>query len=180
MIKYIGVITIYKLYIHKNKINGKEYCGITKNISKRWSNNGKEYYNKGRKKQTDFYNAILEFGWDNFNHIILEEGLTEEEAQQKEREYIKKHKLQDEKYGYNIANGGKCDGILYKEHPRGMLGKTHSKEYKNKLRETMKGENNPCQKGFWSENGRNHPKGMLGKTHSEEKKPIVCSGFHAA
>lgn len=44
-------------------------------------------------------------------------------------------------FGYNVALGG-GEGTIYKEHPRGMLGKTHSEEYKARLRIMMSGANN--------------------------------------
>jgi len=165
----------YSLYIHENKINGKKYCGITSNVERRWRSNGLDYKHKSDRKPTEFYKAILKYGWNGFEHIILEEDLDYNIALIKEREYIQKHQLNDSKYGYNVHVGGEFDGKPYKQHPKGMLGKKHSEEYKKRLSEMMKGKNNPCQEGFWSEEGRTHPKGMLGKTHSEEKKKQISN-----
>lgn len=166
------MVKIYTLYIHKNKITGQEYCGVTSDVKRRWSFNGIEYKNYKSEKQTPFYEAILEYGWDNFDHIILKSNLTKDEAYDLEKEYIASHNLTDIKYGYNVCKGGKCDGILYKEHPKGMLGKTHSDEYKERLKIMMRGDNNPFKKsGAWDTH--EHPRGMLGKTHSKENKDRI-------
>lgn len=87
----------YTIYIHKNKINNKVYIGQTKqNPQKRWDN-GRGYETSSR-----FYNAILKYGWDNFEHLILYTGLSEKEAEEKEKELIAKYNSTNEKFGYNI------------------------------------------------------------------------------
>ena len=90
----------YCVYMHVNKTNGKKYIGITKNKpEERWQNG------YGYKKQV-FYNAIQKYGWDNFEHIILFENISEDEASKKEIEMISKYKSNDKRYGYNISCGG--------------------------------------------------------------------------
>ena len=75
----------YVVYKHTNKFNGKVYIGITsRSVKRRWGNNGKQYlYDNSR-----FANAIQKYGWDNFEHEILFEGLSKKEACQKEIELI--------------------------------------------------------------------------------------------
>ena len=77
-----------KIYIHKNKINGKIYVGQTsyKNPNSRWR------YGEGYKKSVKFYNSIKKYGWENFEHLILEECDTLEKANEREKYYIKKFK----------------------------------------------------------------------------------------
>ena len=67
----------YFVYMHTNKINGKRYIGITgqKTTARRWHNG------KGYSQQRRFYNSIISHGWDAFDHEILYEGLTREEAE---------------------------------------------------------------------------------------------------
>ena len=159
---------MYYLYLHINTINNKKYCGITKNPKRRFRGNGVDY------KGTPFYEAIKKYGWNNFEHIIIKTVETLEEAEQLEIEYIAKYNLTDSNNGYNIQKGGAFDGKPYKEHPRGMLGKTHSEEYKKRLKIIMRGENNPFKKsGGWATH--EHPRGMLGKSHSEEKKKQISN-----
>lgn len=110
--------------MHKNKINGKMYIGQTcQKPEKRW--------NEGRGYKTGvFSKAIEKYGWENFEHIILETGLTGEEADNRERYYIQKYHtwIQDEQCnGYNSEKGGN-------------LQKQLSEETKRKISESRKGE----------------------------------------
>ena len=38
-----------------------------------------------------FWSAIQHYGWENFSHEILEDNLTKDQADQKEKYYIKKY-----------------------------------------------------------------------------------------
>ena len=94
---------MYTVYMHKNKINGKVYIGITgQKPNVRW-NNGTGY------RGTHFANAINKYGWENFEHIILFSNLTKDEACQKEIELIKEYSSTDCQFGYNLATGGEIN-----------------------------------------------------------------------
>lgn len=106
--------------MHKNKINGKVYIGITcQQPEKRWQN-GKHY-----EGCLHFNNAIQKYGWDNFEHIILKNDIqTEEEAIRLEKETIEKYKSLDSNFGYNMLEGGKgyCSGYkMTSSHKSNML-----------------------------------------------------------
>ena len=89
----------YVLYMHENKINGKKYIGITKQQPEvRWKGGS------GYKQNPAFWNAIQKYGWDNFEHIILLENLTREDAERLEIEYIQQYNTIAQ--GYNISEGG--------------------------------------------------------------------------
>lgn len=91
---------IYIVYEHISPSN-KKYIGITcQTPEQRWRNGN------GYKQSTAFYNAIQKYGWENFQHNILFENLTAEEAIEKEKELIQKYKTFDKNYGYNILSGG--------------------------------------------------------------------------
>lgn len=91
----------WSVYVHINKANDKKYVGITsQKVEYRW-NNGKAYPNNKY-----FTSAIEKYGWDGFDHIVLFDKLTEQEAKDKEIELIAKWKTQDRKYGYNLSSGG--------------------------------------------------------------------------
>ena len=79
--------------------SGGVYIGIThQKPEKRW-NNGKGY-----KKHPYFFNAIVKYGWNNFQHEILFINLSKEEADEKERELIKLYRSGGK--CYNINDGG--------------------------------------------------------------------------
>lgn len=91
----------WKIYKHTNKTNGKCYIGQTcrKNPNERW-NNGKSY------NGTIFAKAIEKYGWDNFDHEIIEDNiLTQEEANEREQYWIEYYGSYGEN-GYNMTRGG--------------------------------------------------------------------------
>ena len=113
------------VYIHINKINLKVYVGQTcQQLHRRWRN-GKGYLNC----DTYFANAIKKYGWDNFEHIILENGLTKSEADFYEKMYIKEYKSYDKQYGYNLTFGG--DGMTPTNETRTKM-KLHHPDFKGK------------------------------------------------
>lgn len=89
----------YVVYIHKNILNGKVYVGQTCNLSERWRNNGKNYFNSIK-----FYNAIKKYGWDNFTHEVVYSNLNKQAADKLEKELI--HKYNSIEDGYNLKEGG--------------------------------------------------------------------------
>lgn len=116
----------YVVYVHRNKVNGKRYIGITNNTSKRWYGKGKRY-----EKCPRFWAAIQKYGWDEFTHEIILSGLTLDEANEAERYYIAKFKTCDKANGYNILPGG--------DFVPSMKGKHHSEETRQKMREAAIG-----------------------------------------
>lgn len=94
-----STINNYCVYVHINKINGKMYIGQSYNIKERWRCKGKNYFNSIK-----FFNAIKKYGWDNFYHLIIDEGLTIEEADALEKSLIQS--LDTINNGYNLKEGG--------------------------------------------------------------------------
>lgn len=143
----------YYVYKHTTP-SGKVYIGITSQTpSRRWAKGF------GYKTQLRFFRAIMKYGWDNIKHEVLYEGLTKEEAEAKEIELISLHRSSNNKYGYNIENGGKSVGRLSEETKRKIskaqkviwtaelrevarknnLGKRQSEETKKKRSNSLKG-----------------------------------------
>lgn len=118
----------YCVYVHITP-NQKLYIGISGNVKQRWGKAGKGYRNRYKNKQLPFMNAISKYGWNNIQHIILLQNLSKEVACECEKYLIAKYKTNDEKYGYNITEGGE-----------GLNGYTHTKETKEYLREINKGK----------------------------------------
>lgn len=96
----------YVVYCHVLKTDGRKYIGITsQRLKKRWQ------YGYGYEARTHFGAAVRKYGWDAFDHEILETGLSEEEAKGKEREYIALFDTMNPKKGFNLTAGG--DGVLH-------------------------------------------------------------------
>jgi hypothetical protein len=92
----------YSVYIHINKLDGKKYVGITRcKPETRWRKG------EGYRDNSYFYAAIKKYGWDNFDHIVVEVD-TEEEMFELEKEYIKFYNTTDRNIGYNISYGGEA------------------------------------------------------------------------
>lgn len=120
---------MYTVYMHINKINNKKYIGITKQKPEdRWKN-GTEY-----KLTSYFRNEIEKYGWSNFEHIILYQGLTEQQACQMEIDLIKKYNTTDRRYGYNNSTGGEVS-FTFK----------HTEQAKRKMSEIAKLRNHDVQ-----------------------------------
>lgn len=94
---------VKKFYVYKYtcKQTGKVYIGQTcrETPAIRAGTNGDRY-----KSSRKFYSAIKKYGWNNFELEILEKDLTLEEADLKEKEYIKLYDSINN--GYNIFDGG--------------------------------------------------------------------------
>ena len=101
----------YCVYIHRNVINNKSYIGITKHgddLERRWKN-GDGYLTKnkdGKYNQARFAYAIQKYGWHNFEHIIWDNNLYENEAKRLEVMLIALFDTTNSNYGYNISPGG--------------------------------------------------------------------------
>lgn len=128
---------LYTVYMHICP-NGKRYIGITgQGVEKRWN------YGHGYDTQL-FGRAVKKYGWANITHEILFDGLTLDEAYQRERESIAAFKTKDPQYGYNCDNGGAgADGHAVSEEARQLM-RQHSKqmwekpEIKQRLLEHLK------------------------------------------
>lgn len=113
---------IYSVYIHISSSN-KYYVGITKlKPIERWGCHGQMY-----KKQA-FYNAIKKYGWDNFQHEIIAQHLTKDEACNMEKSLIKALGSNGIN-GYNQDEGGTYE---YKSR-KNLVGNTIGKMFVDKL-----------------------------------------------
>ena len=110
----------YKIYMHKNKINGKVYIGQTyTSLRVRFGKNGIKY-----KSCPIFYYAIQKYGWDNFEHVILEENISDVEiANEREKYYIALYNSTDRNFGYNKTLGGDSNFSM-SEEVRAKMGKS--------------------------------------------------------
>lgn len=105
----------YSVYIHKNKVNNMRYVGVTsQDVTVRWQGGN------GYRKQSHFWRAIQKYGWNGFDHIVVADGLTAEEAFRMETELIAKYKTTNNRYGYNKSIGGEsgAKGVEHSEKNR--------------------------------------------------------------
>ena len=155
----------YKVYVHISP-NGKRYYGITKRkVEVRW-NNGKGYSNNDH-----FYKAINKYSWDNFKHIVIARGLSEDEAKWLEVELIREWDTTNREYGYNITKGGDSCPMDNEKSRKKMSetkkGKKHTEETRKKMSESHKGENNPMYGKTLSEKTRK----KMSESHKGENNP---------
>ncbi len=152
----------YTVYMHKFP-NQKVYIGVTRqSLERRWRG-GKGYYGQ------PVYDAILKYGWDNIEHIILESDLTKEQAEESEKFYIKKYNSLSHANGYNIETGG-------------YLTESVSEETKRKISEKHKGliagEKHWNYGQHWSEETRKKiSESHKGKVLSEDLKKKLSKAF---
>ncbi len=98
------------IYKHTNKINGKVYIGQTKQSpTTRWAN-GSKYKPHINSRNTVFWLAIKKYGWNNFEHTIIEKDI-KDQATANEREifwirYFNSYVGFDNANGYNMTLGG--------------------------------------------------------------------------
>lgn len=91
------------------------------------------------------WRAIQKYGFENFKHEILEDGLTEETAKAREIALIAECRTTEYDFGYNGTDGG--DGMRgyikspeqIERHRQKMMGHPVSEETRAKLREARKG-----------------------------------------
>lgn len=159
----------FYIYKHTNKINGKVYIGQTcQKPENRWLEG------EGYKGCTYFYHAIQKYGWSNFEHEILFEELTLEEANRIEEELISQYDSTNSDKGYNLRSGGLNNlhndsskekmskakkGTKLKEETKrkigeGNKGKIVSEETKRKMSEAQKGKESPLKGKHLSEETR--------------------------
>ncbi len=116
-----------------NKVNNKKYIGQHKNFND-------EYLGSGKVLQK----AIKKYGKENFERIMLDVAYSTQELNKKEKYYIHYYNAVASKEFYNIHIGGE-GGDTFSGKP-----KSEKTEFRNRMSEITKGENN----------------GMYGKNHS--------------
>lgn len=170
----------YTVYVHISP-SGKRYYGLTcRPVDKRWQNG------RGYIKNEHFYRAIQKYGWDAFEHEIVAEGLTKEEACTLEESLIAEHHTQDYRFGYNISAGGEANRLAQSSKDKiseANKGKTRTEEMKRKMSESRMGHSSSLKGGTLSEeHKRKIAESLRGKPHphkeiEENKVKVVCNGI---
>lgn len=143
------------IYKHTLKITGQVYIGQTNNIKDRWKPSA-------YKNCIKFYNAIQKYGWDNFEHTILIDNLTIDEANKLEEEYIKQYDSINN--GFNLSSGG-LNHLASEETKQKMSqvrkGIPHSEEHNQAISKALK------QYKRTPEHNRNNQL-------AQHRKPVQC------
>ena len=149
----------YIIYEHISP-SGKIYVGQTTNIEKRWWKKGYNYLNKNQKGQyvhRYFAHALLKYGWDNFKHVIVLEGLSKAEANYAERYLIRWYKMHN--MSYNCTDGGE-----------GVLGLKFTKETREQISKRMLSSSPFKGKHLTEEQKQRQREKMLGRKASKETR----------
>lgn len=153
--------------------SGKKYIGITgKDPTIRWGKNGSRYLEKsnGKYKQPAMAKALLKYpNWDEWEHYILFQGLTEEQAQAIEKDLIKKYDTRNYQHGYNCTDGGEgASGLIMSDESKARMSAKAKERFKDKTNHPMYGVH---------KYGQDNP--MYGKHHTEEARQKIskaCEG----
>ena len=181
--------TMYKIYLITNIKNNKQYVGVTKFLIE-------ERFSQHAKRGFHLTEAIHKYGKNLFSIGLIEEVETAERAYELEMYYILQYNTKVPN-GYNLTDGG--DGIfgweateqyrkecservkeLHKEKKVGMYGKTHTKETKEKMKESAKEVERT-----WLIGRKHSPETIeilrqknLGRKHTEESKQKIRENHH--
>lgn len=154
----------YCVYRHISPAR-KVYIGITKqNPLNRWAGG------RGYRKNEYFFRAITKYGWDNFAHEILFDGLTRNEACEKEIALIAAHRSNNPEYGYNITTGG--DHYLHTAETKKKISEGHknpSEETRRKIGQASRGRH-PSPEALARMSAA-----QTGRTHTEETRNKISA-----
>lgn len=158
------MIGIYKV---TNKSNGMSYIGQSNDIRRRW----REHQNKMNTKNTLLYQAMREYGKENFSFEVIEEcALTE--LNDKEKYYINKYNTMTPN-GYNMStienmqykiNWNIANEIVYDLKNASLTGEEIAKKY-NVSHCLISQINNGK---MWKQKNQSYP--IRKKEEKEEKK----------
>lgn len=163
-----GINMSYTIYMHKNKINHKVYIGQTGvELTRRFKGGS------GYASSPHFYSAIQLYGWNNFEHLILEENLTAEAADIKEKYWIELFDATNPMFGYNLSQGGKSK----------PTGNPETNKYVSVIcKETGRKFNSLAEAALWSgmkkESASNITAQIRGEKTSAGKHPETGEALH--
>lgn len=145
----------YCIYQHISP-NNKRYFGVTSMAPKRRWLGGSGYCKNKR-----FNEDIKLYGWDNFKHEILLEGLTRDQASLAEKIFIYYYNTTNPSMGYNLQCGGVTEYECSEETKRKLsswertpeicqkISKSHTgmaqpQWVRDKISNTLKGQTPVC------------------------------------
>ena len=162
----------WKIYKHTLLIGphkGWSYIGQTCNrwVNERWRNGN------GYRRNAFFYNEIKKYGWENFDHQIIEDNITSlEKANEREIYWIGYYHtwVEDENCkGFNLDSGGSKTGGKHSEETKkkisnSLLGHKVSQETLSKISKSLKG------KSSWNKGKLSWNHGLTKETNESLKR----------
>jgi group I intron endonuclease len=146
-------MNIFAVYIVTNKLNGKQYIGIAKNLQRRW----KQHFRINGSSPA-LHSALKKYGKESFVFTHICDAFNFESACDIEKMLIKQHNTKSPN-GYNLTDGGEgTNGFLFTE------------ESKQKMRESAKGQKRSKESNIKRSISLLNNKNSLGHVHSEETK----------
>lgn len=110
------------IYVIKNLINNKQYVGQTVDVEKRWKEH-KLNAKRGTDTTIYLYNAMKEYGIDNFEFRVIEENIRLDEINDKEEYWIKELDTLRPN-GYNLTLGGEgTKGYIMSDDTKHLISK---------------------------------------------------------
>jgi len=178
---------MYKIYLITNLLNHKKYVGLTKFSLE-------ERFLQHTKRGFLLTEAIQKYGTQQFSIELIEEVESTERAYELEIFYIKEYNTKAPN-GYNLTDGG--DGIvgwqptdnyrqecservkqLHKNKKVGMYGKNHTEKTKQKMSESLKGNQNCLGRVLSEETKSKISLSHKGKTLSDLTKNKIKENHH--
>jgi len=91
------------IYVIKNLINGKTYVGQTKNFANRKAGH---LYNSRKGNERPLYKSIRKHGEENFLFEVVENGISLELINEREKFWVSHYDSFNPEKGYNLTSGG--------------------------------------------------------------------------
>lgn len=169
-----------EVYLITNRVNGKRYVGIT---SRGYQERFKEHVSDALNgSKTILHNAIRKYGEENFDAMLLEDNIPDDQAGLKEQYYIKLYNtFYTSHIGYNMTEGGGgMSGYKHTEATKAAIshslqGHVFPESRNRKIKQAMTGRD---YKPEWKQalsasrlgrfKGQENP--FFGKHHSDETK----------
>jgi group I intron endonuclease len=158
------------VYIVTNKINGKQYIGIAKNLKRRWN---QHFAING--SAPALHSAFKKYGVDQFIFSHICDAFNFESACQIEQMLIKQHNTKTPN-GYNLTDGGEgTNGFLFSEESKEKMrksakGQTRTKESNQKRSSSLLGNKNSLGIKRSEETKQKIVLANLGRKHTDESK----------
>lgn len=137
------------IYKAVNKINGKVYVGQTvHSLEHRRSGHERDCRCKTR-KTIAFHNALIKYGYENFEWEVLRECTSQKELDYYEDFYIKQYDSMNREKGYNLKSGGKL-GVVFTDEVKAKIGESTKLKWQNeecasKMREGLRKGTETCK-----------------------------------